>query len=485
MIQPNRNPTLSCAIQAWETAVKSVDACELVKNAISVDGAKLRICDQAFQLDQLERIRIVGAGKATGSMLLGAEQALGRGILTDKRVGGWVNLPSPEEGTPTNTIALPAQNADSKFRRVGFGGNPGVWRFFARPAAENLPTEDCLGGTLLIEDIVRRTAVDELCLFLVSGGGSALLAHPAPGITLEDVRKLTTWISGAKASIRQLNVVRQQISQVKGGRLATNFRGHHLAALIISDVLSDQVDLVASGPTAKSDTGPADAMEVLRELDPKLRKVPKSILRHLERASAKPVVIPQNVSNHLIGNIHVAVKACQTELESAGFEVLTEVQSDEFETAEVAGVRLAKWLSDRANVDHPIALVSGGEPVVKLCRNPGKGGRNLQLVLAALNECMKSDADSRTRFESVEFALLSGGTDGEDGSTSVAGAYLSNEILQNANRQGANPANYLKRNDSFTFFGNELEGPFLNGPPKVQTNVCDLRVIAISPKKKR
>ena len=262
-------------------------------------------------------------------------------------------------------------------------------------------------------------------------------------------------------------------------------------ALIISDVLSDQVDLVASGPTAKSDTGPADALEVLRELDPKLRKVPKSILRHLERASAKPVVIPENVSNHLIGNIHVAVRACQTELEAAGFEVLTEVQSDEFETAEAAGARLAKWLVDRGDADHPIALVSGGEPVVKLCRNPGKGGRNQQLVLAALTELterMKSDADSRSRLESVEetveFALLSGGTDGEDGSTSVAGAYLSNEVLQNAKRQTANPASYLKRNDSFTFFDGVLAGPFLNSPPRIETNVCDLRVIAISPKKK-
>ena len=99
MNHPNRNPTLTRAIRAWETAVKSVDACELVKNAISVEGNELNICDRAFQLDQLQRIRIVGAGKATGSMLLGAEQALGRGILTDKRVGGWINIPHPEAGT--------------------------------------------------------------------------------------------------------------------------------------------------------------------------------------------------------------------------------------------------------------------------------------------------------------------------------------------------------------------------------------------------
>ena len=486
MNHPNRNPTLAHAIGAWNTAVKSVDACELVKNAISVDGRELTICDQVFQLDRLERIRIVGAGKATGAMLLGAELALGRGILSDLRVGGWINIPHPAEGV-SSTHPQAAQNSESKFRRVGFGGNPGVWRFFARPAAENLPTEDCLGGTLLIEDIVRRTTADELCLFLVSGGGSALLTHPAQGIELEDIRKLTTWMSGAKASIRQLNVVRQQISQVKGGRLAANFGGHHLAALIISDVLSDQVDLVASGPTARSDTGPRDALEVLRTLDPKLRKVPKSIVRHLERASEKPISIPSNVSNHLIGNVQIAMKACKAELESRGFKVFTEVQSDEFETAETAGTRLAKWLRDRVETDRPIALVSGGEPVVELCRNPGKGGRNQQLVLAALaalTEEMKSSSTARSSTDSVEFSLLSGGTDGEDGTTAVAGAYLSNETVLVAKGQSGNLASHLKRNDAFTFLNNELGRPFLNAPPKVQTNVCDLRVIAISPRTK-
>ena len=152
-----------------------------------------------------------------------------------------------------------------------------------------------------------------------------------------------------------------------------------------------------------------------------------------------------------------------------------------------AGARLAKWLRDRAETDRPVALVSGGEPVVELCRNPGKGGRNQQLVLAALaalSEEMKFGSATRSLADSVEFSLLSGGTDGEDGTTTVAGAYLSNETVLAAKGQRGNLANHLKRNDAFTFLNNELGGPFLNAPPKVQTNVCDLRVIAISPKVK-
>ena len=490
MNQPKLNQVLYDAINAWENAVKRVDACGLVRAAISVEGRSLNICGHDFDLDRLERIRIVGAGKAAGSMLRGAELALGRGVLFDKRVSGWVNIPQRDESAILKTPGKVAPSAESKVHRVGFGGNPGVWRFHARPAGENLPTEDCYAGTLLIEDIVRRTGPDQLCLCLFSGGGSALLTHPAKGIELDDIRKLTTWMSGAKASIRQLNIVRQQISQVKGGRLASKFRGHHLVSLIISDVLNDQVDLVASGPTAKSDTGPDDAMQVLRELDPKLRRVPKSILRHLERANSisgskpgsKPVLIPDNVSNHLIGNIRVAVEACKAELEAKGFTVFTEIQSDEFETAEEAATRLANWLIDKATTDQPVALVSGGEPVVQLGRNPGKGGRNQHLVLSALIELINSE---HHRLDSIEFALLSGGTDGEDGTTSVAGAYLCNELLQKAVQQGLNPSSYLKRNDSFTFFEKELDAPFLNAPPFLETNVCDLRVVAISPGKQR
>lgn len=471
MNQPTQPAPALDAIHAWETGLDSVCARRLVSDSLRVEDSKLLIDDLSFDLNELSRIRVVGAGKAAGAMLLGLEDSLGTGWMREKQVEGWINIPHPKE--PVDAAPFETQKKKETQKQVR--------RFRARPAGENLPTEDCCAGTQQIEKIVSRTASDELCIMLLSGGGSALLAHPADGIWLQDMRKLIAWMSGAKASIRQMNVVRQQISRVKGGRLATQFNGGHMATLILSDVLGD-LELVASGPTMPCSTGPVEALEVLKELDPKLGLVPASILKHLRRKGSKQIHIPDNVSNHLIGDIRIATAACQSKLEELGYEVSSEIQTDEFETANQAGVRMARWLNDRVSTGKPLALVSGGEPVVELCKNPGQGGRNLQLVLAAIVEMMDSDVVGR-----VNFALLSGGSDGEDGTTSVAGASVCNQDLQLYKQTPAKPVTFLSRNDAFTFFKNHSAtsvscSPFLRSPKDLETNVCDLRVVLVVPK---
>lgn len=458
--------TFSHAQEAWSSGVLACDAGRLVENYVDVENDRLRLGELDWDLGEIERIRVVGAGKAAHAMVDGLHRALGMNIRLEKRVSGWVNRPEWKSGAP----------GKKALRGVPDGG-PVVWSFPARPVGENLPTENSYGGTLLIEDIVESTGPDELCLALISGGGSALLTHPAGKIQLQDMCRLISWLSARGASIGQLNTVRKQISEVKGGRLAARFRGGHLASLIVSDVLHHGLEFVASGPTVQDSTTAMDALSVLEQFDPQMKFVPGRILEHLKQATSGPVQVPANVSNHLIGDIRTAVGAAQVSLEKRGYECVTEIQADEFEEADQAGRRLAHWLLKRQDTSHPVALISGGEPVVRLSAKPGRGGRNQQLVLAAVDELLKVGVDPE-----VFFTMISAGTDGEDGNTDVAGAAIDSRMVAELVTRKSDPAPFLSRNDAFSFFSDLAPDARVLGVPEASTNVCDLRVVLVAPK---
>lgn len=392
---------------------------------------------------------VVGAGKAGAGMAEGFLAALGDDIARTKGVTGWVNVPDDCAGSL-----------------------PGIELFAARPPGENVPTERVIYGTRKIMDLVRSCEPNDLCVCLISGGGSALLESPAPPVTLRELIALTEHLSAQRANIRQLNAVRKQISQVKGGRLAAACRAP-LVTLIISDVLGDPLDVIASGPTVAAADTAEDALEILREFDPGEGHVAGSIYAALRTSPAPPIVPSQlaHVHNVVVGNLRIAIKTAHDRARALGYESDFRVPTSLEGLADRIGCGLVDSLRQLDLLPGPQAWIEGGEPVVQLvdADRRGKGGRNQQVILAAAAALSASASPLQKNF-----CLLSGGTDGEDGPTDAAGAWLDNDSLDAARRLGLNPCHYLERNDGYHFF--DPLGTLLRTGP-TRTNVCDLRIV--------
>ena len=309
---------------------------------------------------------------------------------------------------------------------------------------------------------------------LISGGGSALLPAPAEGITLDDKLAVTRHLSAAGANIQQLNTVRKQLSRIKGGGLARACGAGRLISLIISDVLGDPLDVIASGPTVADPSTPQQALEILEQFRARQAGISDRVFQYLERAAGQPPTAGRGaaceVTHRVIGNLATAVAAAGLEAERRGYQTRTvAAQQLEGEAEQVGRQLAAEALAMRAAGGRR-CLVHGGEPTVKLVdsRRRGLGGRNQQLVLAAIQYLAENQDSAR------ELALLSGGTDGEDGPTDAAGAVLDEAVLSAAAAQQLSAGDYLARNDAYHFF-DPLGGLIRTGP--THTNVCDLRVV--------
>lgn len=439
------------AIEIWRAGVAAVDSAELVRQAVQRDGETIAIWGHAFRLDQLGRICVVGGGKAGAGMAAGLEAALGADVV-DTRVCGWLNVPA-DCVVPLRAIHL-------------HGG---------RPAGINEPTAEGVAGAEHILRMVGELTSQDLCVVLLSGGASALLPAPVAGVSLADKQAITRRLSRAGATIRELNCVRKQLSRIKGGRLAAACRAGTLIALIISDIVGDPLDVIGSGPTVADASTPADALAVLRRFDPGLTQTPRSVINHLERAAAGGAPPPRpsaQVWNHVIGNNQAALDAAAARAAQLGYEVIEKRTNVEGVAAD-----LGRKLAERCRVlaaqpaAQPRCLLSGGEPVVRIESSvrPQKGGRNQELVLAAV------DAAWETGLERV--CILSGGTDGEDGPTDAAGGVADDALIEAARRVGIHPAEYLATHNSYAFLEN-AGGLLKTGP--THTNVMDVRVALIS-----
>lgn len=437
------------AQRIWWAGVRAVEPARLIPECVQVAGHALTIGDEAIDLRQVRRLAVVGAGKASAAMAVALEHALGEGLIAEKNVGGWVNVPA-DCLLATRSIHLLA----------------------ARPAGINEPRPEGVAGTQEILRLVTALGPDDICLALLSGGGSALLPAPPTGISLNDKICVARILSAAGANIVQLNSVRSQLSLVKGGGLARACRAGRLVALVISDVLGDPLELIASGPTVESRSTPAEALDVLRQLrlidDPQLIAVVRYLKQQAKtaNAAAQPTC---RVTNLVIGNNAVAVDAAGCEALRLGYSHAMVSAVAPEGPAEDVGRHLAQMALRMRGEAGPDCLISGGEPTVKLVdeRVRGKGGRNQQLTLAALTELG----------DCAGIALLSGGTDGEDGSTDAAGAIVSADIVKRAKELRLDPDDVLRRNDAYHFF-DAAGGLFKTGP--TQTNVCDLRVAIAS-----
>lgn len=437
----------SDALEIWSAGVDSVRAQPLVEREIRVDGDWLHIGEASYHRDDFDRIVVVGAGKAATAMAAGFVRAAGDWLP----VTGWVNVPA---GTETEIANV----------RV----------HVARPAGSNEPTEAGIEGSRAMMRLMENAGSRDLCVALISGGGSALLPLPSAGISLEDKLAVTRFLSGAGATIEEFNVVRKHLSDIKGGGLLAACRAPELVTLVLSDVLGDPLDLIASGPTVIDLSKPEDALEVLSKFDPS-RTLPTSIYALLEKQQPLRKVPQAQSTVIVLGNNAVAVDSAGIRAESLGYNHVMQVARQCEGAAEEVGRHLADMTLSMLQRGSNNCLITGGEPTVSLVESSrrGRGGRNQHLVLAAYVHLLRTVGDD---CQWSLFSLMSGGTDGEDGPTDAAGAILDAAVHESAVKQGLDPVDYLARNDAYSFF-EKTDGLVITGP--TGTNVCDVRVVTV------
>jgi glycerate 2-kinase len=504
------------ALRIWQAGLEAVRSERLVKESLRVEGPVLAVGDEQLRLDGIRRIVVVGAGKAGAGMAAAVEEILGPRLMEEKQLTGWVNVPADcvtrtgtgrglaQRGTKTSASACETCAPSPSERPL-----ERITLHAARPAGVNEPTSAGVAGAAEILRLVTSLGPDDLCLCLISGGGSALMPAPVEGITLEDKLAVTRYLSAVGANIEQLNTVRKQLSRIKGGGLARACRAGRLVSLIISDVLGDPLDVIASGPTVEDTSTPRAAIEVLDAFAARDGGVSPAIFAYLDNrdrrteshsvesdsvgaAVALPPPAPSGrggsttatptnetvsyetrVTNLVIGNNVTAVDAAGMEAERLGYSHAMICASRSEGPAEQIGRHLADMAMKMRSAPGPNCLISGGEPVVTLCDAAirGLGGRNQQLTLSALMRLVEHGPKG--------IVLLSGGTDGEDGPTDAAGAVVDAEVIAAARQCQLDPADYLARNDAYNFF-RRAGGLIRTGP--THTNVCDVRVVLVARK---
>lgn len=430
------------ALKIWNAAVAAADSIRAVQSAVSVRNDVLSIAGREFRLTEQCRLLVVGAGKAGAGMAAGVEQAL-RDTCWFDRLQGWVNIPD-DCVRPLERIHL----------------HP------SRPAGLNEPTDRAVSGT---QEIIRRLescGPHDVCLVLISGGGSALLCSPVAGISLEEKLLITRALSRAGATIDELNLVRTHLSLVKGGGLARACRAGFLSALVIADVLGDPPQTIASGPVTAREPDPERALQVLhRYLPPE--QIPAAVEAAICDYAAAAELLQLDYT--IVAANQLSLVAASRMAESLGYRTL--VREEPLRgSAAVAGREFLQQLREHRKADnHPCCLLAGGETTVNLSDaggSAGKGGRNQEFVLAAADSARDADFWH-------EQLLLSGGTDGEDGPTDAAGAFFDSGVLQQAEQESLDSKSFLQRHDAWNYFA-PAGGLLQTGP--THTNVMDIAV---------
>ena len=432
------------ALEIFQTALRAVDPVDAIFQHVRMEDDSLQIGERRLELDNFERILVVGAGKANAPMAQAIESLLG------ERLSAGVIVVKDGHGLPLQHVRV-------------------------HEASHPVPDERGLRGAEEILSLVSGAGEKDLVICLLSGGGSALLVAPAEGVTLKDKQQVTQLLLACGASIHEINSVRKHLSRVKGGGLARAAHPATLVSLILSDVIGDDLDTIASGPTVPDSTTFRQAEQILERYGI-WDQVPSSARIYIEKGvNGEIAETPkpgdpsfQRDAWALVGTNLQALKAARKEAERMGYGTMILSGMMEGETREVAKAHVAiakEVLSSENPIRPPACVLSGGETTVTL-RGEGKGGRNTEFALAA--------AIAMEGLQNV--VILSGGTDGTDGPTDAAGAYADGQTVARARQKELDPADYLQRNDSYTFFEN-LGGLVITGPTR--TNVMDVRVMLI------
>lgn len=336
-----------------------------------------------------------------------------------------------------------------------------------------IPDEAGFAAGRSVQAMLRELNARDLLIVAVSGGASALLPAPPDGISLAAKQQTTELLLRAGANITELNTVRKHLSILKGGGLVSLAYPATVVGLLLSDVIGDAIDVIGSGLTAPDPTTFGDALSVLEKYELQAR-VPGAVLAHLEAGAQGAIAetpkpgseIFKALHDVLVGSNALALGAAANKAKQLGYRTLVLSSTMQGETREVARVH-AQILCEVVRSGHPIrkpaCLLAGGETTVTV-KGSGKGGRNQEFVLAAAMEIAGLE----------NTAVLSCGTDGTDGPTDAAGAIATGKTIERAQLDGLDPAQHLRRNDSYSFF-ERLGGLIKTGP--TGTNVMDIHVL--------
>jgi len=338
-------------------------------------------------------------------------------------------------------------------------------------AAHPLPDAAGIKAAQRISALVQGLSPEDLVIALISGGGSALLSAPLPGLTLDDKRALNTALLASGASIAEMNCVRRHLSALKGGRLGALCAPAHVVALLISDVPGDNPIDIASGPTVADPTTCADALAILARYDIQPSPAVERILRSGAGESVKPDDISlARFEARFIATPQMALEAAAAVARDAGFaaHILSDcIEGEAREVGKVLGALARQVALKQQPFAPPCVLLSGGETTVTL-RGKGRGGRNVEFLLSL----------GLTLAELPGVSALAGDTDGVDGMEEIAGAVLTPDSLARARAKGVSPRAALDDNDGHGFF-QALGDSVVTGP--TLTNVNDFRAIVIEP----
>jgi glycerate 2-kinase len=429
------------------SALEAADPGAAVGFAMRLEGSHLEVAGQSLDLSTFRRIRLVGAGKASQAMARGLLNVLGERVSAGLLIAK--HLSDGQEVLPERVHVLQ-------------GSHP-------------VPSAASVESTHALVQFIKSGAVtagpdDDLLFVLISGGGSALMTLPVEGVSLADIQELTRQLLACGADIGEINTLRKHLDQVKGGGLARLAAPARVITLILSDVIGSPLDVIASGPTVADPTTYAQAIDTLRKYAIEDR-VPAAVRRVLERGlrgelpetvkTGSPILA--RVTNNVVSSNPQAAEAALAEARGEGFHTLLLTTSLNGESSQ-AGIRLAQVLRGVAEegqlLQRPACIVAGGETTVTL-HGSGMGGRNQEMALAAVMPLAGLP----------QVALVTFGTDGEDGPTDAAGAVVTGETLQRARALGLDPQAFLQNNDSYHFFS-ALGDLLITGP--TGTNVNDL-----------
>ncbi len=414
-----------------------------------------------YSMKSFKRLIVTGFGKASYMMAKALEESDAMEFIDEGAV-------VTKYGHGSNGAVLQLNpSTDSS------GQPAGLQKIHVYEAGHPIPDAK---GILAADNIIRLVeSADEntLVVCLISGGGSALFVSPCDGVTLGEKQEITDLLLRAGADIGELNAVRKHLSKVKGGRLAEIASPAEIISIMISDVIGDSLDVIASGPTAPDSSTYQDALDVIDKYD-LAGRAPVSVMDHLRKG--RQGVLPEtpkdenpvfeNVQNVIVGSNSIALEAAKKKAESLGMRtriVTAALQGDAGEAA----IKLAEEAKQEREKSTrvPTCLISGGETTV-VVKGSGAGGRNTELALKFAME-----------IEGVSgITLLSAGTDGTDGPTDAAGAIVNGQTAATAKSRGLDPRAYLDRNDSYHFF-KELNSLVITGP--TGTNVMDVQIIII------
>lgn len=432
-------------ILAWnivQAALAAVEPAAAVRTHARVVDNHLEVDGQAYDLDRFHHIYVVGGGKASAPMARAVEEILGARLT-----GGVVSV---KYGHSAPTAHVQIEQA----------GHP-------------IPDERAVRATERMIALLETAGPDELVICVLSGGGSALMVAPAPGITLADQRRLTNELLRSGATINEINAVRKHLSRIKGGGLARIAAPAAVINLILSDVLGDPLDTIASGPTVPDSTTFADAWEVLERYG-LVEDLPPSIAAHLQAGlrggipeTPKPGdPIFDRVLNVIVASNALAGRAAVEQAKREGLNAMLLSTFIEGE-ARVVGEVFADIAREVHRTNNPIprpcAIIAGGETTVTV-KGPGRGGRNQEFALAAALHLEGTD----------DVSVVGFATDGTDGPTNAAGAIADGSTVARAAHLGLNARTALADNDSNTFF-QRLGDLIITGP--TNTNVDDLYLI--------